>query len=221
MGSQTSAAVTSYSREKAAPVLAGLRLRGDEMKQWGWVLQYGVGIVFALLLGAILRSFPLFKEAGVSGTKLKAAHVTRFLAYGGALVLLWMMARRAAFEMAEDAKGQVLVRHLLPPLVTLIVVSAGYKVLLLLIGPFLDRMVRTIYDWLFVIGIGGSTFWLIVAWFRHSAAFAEFLDRHHPTGPFCHDRRVTFTAGTKFCTQCGRRLIPFCQTGERSTTPRA
>ena len=57
-------------------------------KMWGWLIQYGSGIVLALLLGAIMGSIPLFKETSLGDTKLTASRIVQFMWYGSALLLL-------------------------------------------------------------------------------------------------------------------------------------
>jgi len=111
------------------------------MRTWDWIAQYMVAILLALLLGAILGNLSLFQETALGDTKLNAARVVQFMGYGGALLLLWLLGQRAAMQLPEDKKGLSFLRHVIAPLTTLIVISAGYKVLLLLAGPFLDKRV--------------------------------------------------------------------------------
>jgi len=181
------------------------------VKTWGWVAQYGVAILLALLLGAILGSIPLFKETALGDTKLNASRLVQFLGYGGALLLLWLLGRRAAFQLPEDGKGLSFMRHILTPLATLTVVSAGYQVLLLLGGPFLDKTGKTIYNWIFVIGIIGAALWLILAWFLRSAPLMESLEtlgrEEQSADPQssvpCPKCRRPVATGMKYCGYCG------------------
>ena len=181
------------------------------MKTWGWVGQYGVAILLALALGAILGNLSLFKETAVGDTKLSASRVVQFMGYGGALLLLWLLGRRAAMQLPEDGKGVSFLRHVITPLTTLIVVSAGYNVLLLLGGPFLDKTGKVIYNWVFVIGIVSTSLWLTLAWFLKSAPLMESLkvleragQPADPQSSFpCRKCQRPVASGMKFCSHCG------------------
>ncbi len=65
------------------------------MRAWAWAGQYLITMVLALLLGFILGSLPLFREAGIGTAWLTAAHMIQFLGYAGALVLLWLLGHAA------------------------------------------------------------------------------------------------------------------------------
>lgn len=179
------------------------------MRTWGWLLQYGISMLLALLLGAILGSVPLFKEAALGGTKLTASHLVQFLGYGSALLLLWLAGQRAVTQIPEGKSYSVL-RYLVLPLAALLVMAAGYKVVLLLLGPFLGKAGKTIYNWFFAIGIGGAALWLIVAWFQNSAAFIEGLGQpgrsSGSSSMRCPDCGAEVAPGMKFCSQCGQTL---------------
>ena len=184
-------------------------------KMWGWLVQYGSGIIFALLLGVILGSIPLFKETSLGNTKLTASGIVQFMGYGSALLLLWLLGQRVAMELREEGKGLSFLRQVITPLVTVIVVSAGYNVVWLLVGPFLGPTGKTIYNWLFVVGIIGSASWLAVVWFHHSPLLFEYLQeleqagkrgtrRHGLTCPECG---VPVAAGMEYCGKCGKRIF--------------
>ena len=171
------------------------------MKQWGWVIQYGVAMLLAVLLGAILGSFPLFHQTALGETKLKASHLVEFIGYGGALLMFWLLARRLAAHIPQGTPVSIL-RHVIVPLATLIVTSAGYQVLLLIGAPFLGKTGKTIYNWLFVIGIGGSALWLVAAWFRHSESLTDTSE----TSSRCPECGASIAVGVKFCNACGHTV---------------
>jgi len=184
-------------------------------KMWGWLIQYGSGIVLALLLGAIMGSIPLFKETSLGDTKLTASRIVQFMGYGSALLLLWLLGQRVALELREEGNGLSFLRQVIVPLATVVVVSAGYSVVWLLVGPFLGPTGKTIYNWMFVVGIMGSALWLAVVWFRHSPLLFEFLQelgevgkrgmrRHGLTCPECG---VPVAAGMEYCGKCGKRIF--------------
>ena len=198
------------------------------MRTWAWAVQYGMAIVLALLLGAILGSIRLFKEAGLGTTGLNASNVVQFLGYSSALLLLWLLARGATMQIPEERKGLSFVCHTLVPLVTLVVVSAGYNVLLLLVGPFLGETGMTIYNWIFVLGIIGSALWLGVAGYHSSTLLVEAFEALRPAGQpapprisfLCPQCGATATAGMKFCGQCGQGLASaFCRQCRQPLTP--
>lgn len=184
-------------------------------KMWGWLVQYGSGIALALLLGAILGGIPLFKETALGDTKLTASRIVQFMGYGSALLLLWLLGRRVAMELPEEGKGLSFLRQVITPLVTLIVLSVGYKVLWLLGGPFLGPTGKTIYNWTFVVGIVGAALWLAVAWFRHSPLLFESLQELERVGKrvapghslACPECGVPVAAGMEYCGKCGKRIF--------------
>lgn len=177
------------------------------VRSWGWVGQFGIAILLALLLGAILGSLPLFAASIIAGTKLRASHMVQFMGYAGALLLFWRLGRRAAVELPEDGKGLSFLRHVITPLVTLIVVSAAYNVILMVIGPFLDKTVKPIYNWIFIIGIVGSALWLTVACLLHSAPLMASFQTLGRVG-----QGAVQLPGVP-CPQCGRAVaidMQFC-----------
>jgi hypothetical protein len=130
-------------------------------------------MLLALLLGAILGSVPLFRESVMVGTKLRASHLAQFLGYGGALMFLWLLTHRAAQQIPSTGERMAFLHHIITPLVTLIVLSAGYPVLLILLDPFLAKPVRTIYNWIFVSGIVSVAVWLTIVLFRNSSFLVD------------------------------------------------
>jgi hypothetical protein len=143
------------------------------MKTWTWLMQYGIAILFAVLLAAILGQLPLFRESTIAGTKLTASRLVQVLGYGSALVLLWLAARQAASQGTENGPTITVLRHILIPCATLVIVLLGHQVLFLLIGPFLNKAIKALYNWTFVIGTVSAAVWVAVAWFRNAAAILE------------------------------------------------
>jgi hypothetical protein len=181
------------------------------LKSWRWVAQYGVAILLALLLGAILGNLALFKHTALGGTKINASRLVQFLGFGGSLFLLWLLGRRAALQLPESGNALSFLHHVLTPLATLIVVSAGYQVFLLLGDPFLGRTGKTIYNWIFIIGIMSAALWLILVWFLRSAPLMESIetlgraektvDPHSSIS--CPKCSRPIASGMRFCGQCG------------------
>lgn len=183
-------------------------------KMWVWVVQYGITILLLLLLGSMAANITLFKETALTGTKLDASHLVEFLGYGGALAMVWLMGRKAAAQLDRDRTGFSFLRPLVTPLTALLVVSAAYKVLLVLLSPFLDKTDRLTYNWIFVALIVASTLWLILAWFLKSAPMLESLEtanrNKQPMGDTislaCPHCGTSTPAGMKFCGNCGVAL---------------
>ena len=109
-------------------------------ERWSWIIRYAVVVVAALALGAAFGEMALFKTTRLGKTGLTAANLVQFLTYGLALALLWFAARRAAALLpADDVRWNVL-KSTLVPLTTLIAVSAGQAVLLILAGPLMRKV---------------------------------------------------------------------------------
>ncbi len=184
------------------------------MRAWAWAGQYLITMALALLLGFILGSLSLFREAGIGTTGLTAAHVIRFLGYASALVLLWLFGRTASTQIPEERKGLWFTRQLVEPLATLIVVIIGHQVLLLLLAPFLGATGRSVYNWLFVLGSAAAALWLVLAGSRAWAALTgerPVPRRSCPTPTSeapsaCPQCGTPVRANTKFCNQCGQSL---------------
>jgi hypothetical protein len=144
-------------------------------ERWSWIIRYAVVIAAALALGAAFGEMALFKNARLGKTGLGAAHLAQFLGYGGALVVLWLAARRAALLVPEhDPRWNVLKSTLLP-LTTLIVVSTGQAVLLLVVGPLMSKAWHQFYNWVSVTAIILSAAWLLAAVLTGSASLAPLF----------------------------------------------
>ena len=142
-------------------------------ERWGWVLRYVVVIILALVLAAALGEMELFKTTRVG--KLTAARIVQFLGYGGALGVFWLLADRAARLIpAGDERWNVL-KSILVPLATLIVIAAGQAVLLLVLEPFMNKAWHTAYNWVAIAAIIGSAAWLVAALFTGSASLAPLF----------------------------------------------
>lgn len=190
------------------------------MKAWAWAGQYLIAMVMAAVLGSILGGMQLFRETGIGATGLTASNLVRFLAYGSALVLFWLLGHTSARQIPKDGQGLSSARQVVEPLVTLIVVIVGHRVLLLLVGPFLEETGRTVYNWVFVFGTVGAALWMVSAGYRSSAGWIEELGmaRHPGTSiisgvlPTCSQCGAAVRAGMKFCSQCGQGLAaPRCR----------
>jgi len=140
--------------------------------RWIWSLRYGVVIAVALILAAALGEMDLFKTTRFGKTGLNASRVVQFLGYGGALAVFWLLAQRAAAQISADADFWRLVKSILLPLATLIVVACAHSVALLVLGPLMSKAWLPAYNWLFIAGIILSAVWLVAALFTGSSSLA-------------------------------------------------
>src|SRR3954469_2818526 len=107
--------------------------------RWMWLVRYAVVIVLALVLAAALGEMELFKSTRFGRSGLNAARLVQFLGFGGALVVFWLLARRAAALIPADDPRWNILKTVLVPLATLVVIAAGQAVLLLLLGPLMSK----------------------------------------------------------------------------------
>jgi hypothetical protein len=148
-------------------------------ERWSWLVRYAVVIAAALALGAAFGEMTLFKNARL-GKTLNAAHLAQFLSYGAALAVLWLASRRAAALLPDQDPRWSVLKSTLVPLTTLIVVSAGQAVLLLLAGPLMSKAWHQAYNWLSVTAIILSAAWLLAAVLTGSSSLAPLLGGRSP-----------------------------------------
>ncbi len=145
-----------------------------DTNNWGWMGRYVAVIVLSLILGAALGQMSLFEKTSLAG-KLSASHIVQFLGYGTALVSLWLLGQRATVVLQQQGGKWGVLQHLILPLVSLIVVSLAYSVVLLLLKPFLGATVQSILNWTFIAAILGCAGWLVMAVLNQSAPLTELL----------------------------------------------
>ena len=144
-------------------------------KSAAWWIRYLLVMVVTLVLGAALGELGFFQQTSLGWLKLNAASLVRFLGYGSALVLLWLLARRTAQELQGMGGWQAPASHFVLPLATVIIVPATQPVLLLLLGGLLGPDLRKLYDWLFILGTLGSAVWLVLSLYQHLESLLEGL----------------------------------------------
>jgi hypothetical protein len=126
-------------------------------------------MLLALLLATLLGSIPLFRQTSLAGTGLKAAHLVQFVGYGGALLLCWLLGRRIAVKSPFTGAWMPCLRELAMPVTALIVSAGAYPVALLILKPFFNSTAKSLYNWIFVLGMTGVAIWLTAAWFLKAA----------------------------------------------------
>lgn len=145
------------------------------MVDWTWAVRYVAVIVLALILAAALGHMDLFQKAVIG--KLSAAHIVEFLGYGGALVIVWVLGRRATVIIQEQGGKLLALQHLILPIVSLVVVALAYSVVLLPVKPFMNPTLMNIYNWLFIALILACACWLIMAVLNKSASLTAMLTK--------------------------------------------
>jgi hypothetical protein len=160
----------------------------------------------AALLGAGIGQLEVFKETALGTHKLHAAELASLLGYGGALAILVLVARRAAAQLRRSGSELAHLAFILPPLAALVVLSAGYRVLLAVLEPFLSSGQRNFYSWAIVLGISAAAIWLVVALYWHSEGFAALLRRPRQAldAHGCRACGAGVPEQAKFCPACGQ-----------------
>jgi hypothetical protein len=144
-------------------------------ERWMWLVRYAVVIVLALVFAAALGEMDLFKTTRFGKTGLNASRVVQFLGYGGALLVFWLAAQRAAALISAQDERFKLLKSILVPLATLIVVACAHSVILLVLGPVMSKAWLPAYNWTFIAGIILSAVWLVAALFTGSSSLAPLF----------------------------------------------
>jgi len=144
-------------------------------ERWIWLLRYAVVIVLALVLAAALGEMELFKTTRFGKSGLNAARLVQFLGFGGALAVLWMMAQRAASLLPSGDERWNVLRSILVPLTTLIVVASGQAVLLLVLAPVINKAWQQAYNWVAIVAIIAAAAWLVAALFTGSSSLSPLF----------------------------------------------
>src|SRR2546422_7162772 len=96
-------------------------------ERWMWVLRYVIVIVLALALAWALGDMALFKTTRFGKTGLTAARLAQLLGYGGALVVFWLLAQRAAELIGPEHGRWLLVKPMMLPLATLADIAMAHR----------------------------------------------------------------------------------------------
>jgi len=128
-----------------------------------WVLRYVIVIVLALALAWVLGDMALFKTTKFGKTGLTAARLAQFLGNGGALVVFWLLAQRAAELIGPEHGRWLLVKPIILPLATLAVIAIAHPVVLRALGSMMTRSFRQGYNWGFIAALVACAVWLVVA----------------------------------------------------------
>ena len=151
-------------------------------ERWVWAIRYVVVIALALVLAAVLGEMELFKSTRIGKTGFNAARLAQFLGFGGALLVFWLFVRRLAAVLPNGDQRWKLVKSILVPLATLVVVACAHSVTLLVMGPLMNKSWLPTYNWIFIIGIIVSAAWLVAALFTGSANLEPIFGRRFARG---------------------------------------
>ena len=151
-------------------------------ERWVWAIRYVVVIALALILAAALGEMELFKSTRIGKTGFNAARLAQFLGFGGALLVFWLLVRRLAAVLPNGDQRWKLVKSILVPLATLVVVACAHAVVLLVAGPLMSKSWLPTYNWIFIIGIILSAAWLVAALFTGSASLEPIVGRRFARG---------------------------------------
>ncbi|MSQ59154.1 MAG: hypothetical protein EXR36_05785 [Betaproteobacteria bacterium] len=66
---------------------------------WAWLAPYMVIIFVLMLLGSLLGDLTLFKRATLGTAKLTASQLVKLFSYGGALLMVWLIAQRSTLQL--------------------------------------------------------------------------------------------------------------------------
>ena len=147
------------------------------MNNWIWIGKFLIVIAAALVLGEVLGSLALFKSTMLDTPKVTAGSLVRFIAQGGALVLLWLLGQRLAQQIHALGGGMARLADPVLALITLIVTASTYVVLIKFSAPFLGETFRAMLDWAFILGILAAAVWLVWALFHNSEAVMEAIGK--------------------------------------------
>jgi len=147
------------------------------MNKWMWIGKFLIVIAAALVLGEVLGSLALFKSATLGTAKVTAGSLVRFIAHAGALVLTFMLGQRLTEQIRALDGGMARLADPVLALVTLIITVSAYLVLISFSAPFLSEGVRTMLDWVFILGILAAAVWLVWTLFQNSEAVMEAIGK--------------------------------------------
>jgi len=181
-----------------------------EMKDMSWIGRFIGVIIVSLILSAMIGSMDLFEKTFVIQGKLSASHLVRFLGYSAALAALWMLGQRATIALQHYTGRWSFIRHLILPVVTLIVVSSVNTIALLIMKPMMNAAMHNIYNWVFIVAILACAVWVVMAVLGQSASltkvFTLLAERIDNAGKLkeCAACNTSNEPTAKFCKRCGK-----------------
>lgn len=174
---------------------------------WNWVGRYVAVILLSLILATAIGSMELFVKTTIGG-KLSASRIVQFLGFGAALVAFWVLGQRATITLQQRRGKWSFMQHLILPVVSLIVVSLAYSVLLLLLKSVMGATLHNVYNWVFIVAILACAGWLVMAVLNQSASLTALFTERKLAGQGRHCPACGASCETtdRFCRQCGKPL---------------
>lgn len=137
-------------------------------------MEYGVAMIMAFLLAMILGQVSLFRETSVG--RLRASDLVQFLGYNGSIMIGWLGAREIVKNPPAEWRWMVPFQGLVVPLATLLSIALAYSVVLFALEPFLGKLGKVIYNWIFVVAIVSDSIWLIFRWIWKCAPLVAAME---------------------------------------------
>ncbi len=147
------------------------------MNNWIWIGKFVIVIAAALALGEVLGSLELFRSTTLGTPKVTAGSLVRFVAHGGALVLLWLLGQQLTQQIRGLSGGLARLADPVLALITLIVTASAYVVLIKFSAALLGENLRSFLDWMFIFGILAAAVWLVYALFQNAEAVMEAIGK--------------------------------------------
>ncbi|HJU06627.1 MAG TPA: serine/threonine-protein kinase [Nitrospiraceae bacterium] len=144
-------------------------------ESWSRLSHYAMAILFTLLIGSTASYLPALKNISIGVHGLRASHMASFIGYGGSLMLLWLLSHRASQPMPDDGGALAFLRAILKPSATVIIVLAGYKLLVHIDASATGTHGRPFYNSAYAVGLVSCTAWLTVAWLRHAGDLMKYV----------------------------------------------
>jgi hypothetical protein len=172
---------------------------------WVWLAPYMVIVFVLLLLGSLLGDLSLFKRATLGTDKLTASQLVKLFSYGGALLMVWLIAQRTTLQLRVGGGRTGFLGSIVVAATVLAIVSCSYSVLLIALKPLLASGPRKLYDWLFVLGITACAMWLVMVLFRNSDTIIKLFasDPAAPQSSACGKCNQLLAGNAQFCSGCG------------------
>jgi len=142
---------------------------------WNWGIRYLATIIVVLVLAAALGSMDLFAKTTFVKKTLSATKLVHFIGYGAALASFWMLGKHLSAVCRQFGGRWAFLQHLILPVVTLIVISASYYVVLPVLHPFMNHSLRDVYKWVFILAIISCSVWLVAAVLGQSNSLTEAI----------------------------------------------
>jgi len=152
-----------------------VNMNEDVEYDWSWLIRYLAVILLLVVLAASLGHMSLFDKTRLG--RLTAAHLVQFIGYGAALVVAWMIGRKATIAVRKLGGKLLVFQHLILPAISLLMIALAYSVILLVLKPFLSASLMSVYNWFLIVAILACAGWLVMAILDKSAALTEMLTK--------------------------------------------